>query len=470
MQQLRQWEFDIYALSLPRGHGFGDRPPIDAWQSKDALACGALTHNVNDGTLGVLVMRRCVDHVWSVVAEERNFTERDDALARMEMLFREGSPSEPVPPGTPVRPALYDLNGRVASDVLKLLAQPPRIPAAWTLHQAYLAMPNPDPNWAGDCQTSNFHTRLWEAQLLASFREQGLFVTQPYVSPDFRIENRLGGEAWVEAVTANPLVPYNHANAQPTPAPTDPQEILFGAAAVRFAKTLGNKLDRGYARLPHVTGKPFAIALADFQAPSSMLWSREGLIGYLYGHGAQKAEIDGQMLAVRMPATHFRGHAAFPAGLFTDARQSDLSAVIFTNACSIGKFNRVAVSGTGAPAGLRYTRMGEFFDRTPGALKGIPFCLDITSPEYCNLWPHGYEPWPAALEVFHNLFAENPLPMALVPEAQHWFDDNSEVVCRSVYATSILWSKTLIQNVSDPPPTLEAAEHAPQCDGSAPGL
>lgn len=470
MQELRQWEFDMYALSLPRGHGFGDQPPIGAWRSDDALACGALTRNVIDGTLGVLVMRRRVDHVWSVVADERNLTGRDEALARMEMLFREGALLEPVPPGVPARPALYDLNGRVASDVFKLLAQPPRGPAAWTLHQAYLAMPDPDPNWVGDCQTANFHTRLWEAQLLATFREQGLLVTQPHESPDFRIENRLGGEAWIEAVTANPPVPYNHANAEPIPAPTDRQAIFFGAAALRFAKTLGNKLDRGYARLPHVAGNPFVIALADFQAPSSMVWSREGLIGYLYGNGAKVAKIAGRDRAVPMPATHLLGRSAFPAGLFLDARQSDLSAVIFTNACSIGKFNRVAISGTAAPAGLRYTRIGQFFDRTPGALKGIPFCLDITSPEYRTLWPHGYEPWSAELEVFHNPFADHPLPMPLVPEAQHWFKDNGEIVCRSIYATSILWSRTLIQDISDPPPSLDAANLVAQGDGSSPEL
>lgn len=456
MKELRQWEFDVYALSLPRGHGFGDRPPIGAWRSDDGLACGALTRNVNDASLGILVMRRRVDDVWCVVADERNFADRGEALARMATVMKDGSPPEALPPGTPARPALHDLDGRVASDIFMLLAQPPRHPAAWTLNQAYLAMPNPDPNWAGDCQTANFHTRLWEAQLLASFREQGLLVTQPYESPDFRIENRRGGEAWVEAVTANPPVPYNHANAERVPAPTEREEIFFGAAALRFAKTLGNKLDRDYTRLPHVAGKPFAIAIADFQAPGSMMWSREGLIGYLYGHGALVAAVDGRERAVVMPATQLLGPTAFPAGLFSDARQSDLSAVIFTNACSIGKFNRVAVSGTAAPAGLRYTRIGQFFDRTPGALKGIPFCLDITSAEYRNLWPQGYEPWSAELEVFHNPFARYPLPMPLVPEAQHWFDEGGEIVCRSVYATSILWSQTLIQDFSDPPPTLEA--------------
>jgi hypothetical protein len=75
--------------------------------------------------------------------------------------------------------------------------------AAWTINQLYLALPNPDANWAGDFQTDNFHTRMWEAHLLAAFREQGMLVTQPERSPDFLIQNRAGAEAWVEGVTAN---------------------------------------------------------------------------------------------------------------------------------------------------------------------------------------------------------------------------------------------------------------------------
>ena len=117
--------------------------------------------------------------------------------------------------------------------------------------------------------------------------------------------------------------------------------------------------------------------------------------------------------------------------------------------------NRVAVSGRGAPKGLRFTRIGNFFDRTPGALKGIPFCLDVTSDEYRSLWPQGYEPWSAELEVFHNPYARHPVPLELLPEATHWFEHDGERVCRSVYATSILWSQTLIQDEGQPAPRLE---------------
>lgn len=132
-----------------------------------------------------------------------------------------------------------------------------------------------------------------------------------------------------------------------------------------------------------------------------------------------------------------------------------MSAVIFSNACSIAKLNRVGVSAGALTKGLRYVRIGNFFDRTPGALQGIPFCLDITSDEYKTLWPQGYEPWSAELEVFHNPFAQHPVPRAILPEATHWFDVNGEIVCEAYYETSVLWSKTLIQKDTDRMPTIE---------------
>jgi hypothetical protein len=351
-----------------------------------------------------------------------------------------------MPPATAPRPALHDLQGRTPSDIFKLLTLVPYHPAAWMLNQLYLALPKPDKNWASDCQTSNFHTRLWEAQLLASLREQGLLVTQPQASPDFRIENRLGDEAWIEAVTANPVAPYNHVNAPLSTPPQAREELFFGPAALRFAKTLGNKLARRYDRLPHVDGKPFMIAIADFQAGASMTWSREGLIGYLYGKGAEAAEVNGRRKAVSFSRSHLLGTSTFPAGLFVNDQHAALSAVIFSNACSIAKLNRVAISGGGAPKGRRYTRIGRFFDRTPGALKGIPFCLDVTSDEYRALWPQGYEPWSAELEVFHNPYAVYPVPFELLPEATHWFDQDGEIMCAATYEHSILWSRTLTQS------------------------
>ena len=423
MEPISTWEFDIYALSLPRGHGFGNHLPTGAWLSPDGLSCGVVTEDVLDGGFGILVLRRRVDDVWTVVAEHYGFQSRDTACGHMARQLREGEPREPIPSGIPIRPSLYDLQGRTPSKVFRVLTMPSHRPAAWTLNQLYLALPKPDKNWASDLQTANFHTRLWEAQLLASLREQGLLVTQPHDSPDFRIENRRGCVAWIEAVTANPPVPYDHVNAPLSIMPTEPKESFFGATARRFAKTLGNKLSKQYERMPHVSGHPFMIAIADFQAPRSMIWSRDGLIGYLFGEGAHAVDVDGRKQAKTIHATHLLEDDAFPVGLFADDRHSDLSAVIFSNACSMAKLNRVAVSGRGAPEGLRYMRFGAFFDRTPGALTPIPFCLDVTMDEYRGLWPHGYEPWTAELEVFHNLcllFISSGVHQERRPVRRHW--------------------------------------------------
>jgi hypothetical protein len=454
MRRLPQPMFDIYALSLPRGHAFGDRPPVEAWQSEDGLAWGAITRDVIDRTFGVLVMRRREDQVWVMIRQEHGFSDSADARRAIESSMREGAPPEPIPPNTARRPALYDVQGREPSEIFMLLVRPTHHVAAWLLNQVYLAFPNPDKSWAGDCQTDNFHTRMWEAHLLACLREQGVLVTQPHSSPDFHIENRRGDEAWIEVVTANPPVRYNHVNAGLTSPPEDARERFFGPAALRFAKTLGSKLQKRYDLLPHVADKPFALALADFHAPGSMVWSREALVGYLYGMHAEVSEVDGRRIASSGEVSHLLGDSVFPAGLFRTTAHSELSAVIFTNACSIAKFNRVGVSAGALTKGLRYVRHGRFYDRTPGALDGIPFCLDITSEEYRALWPQRYEPWSAELEIFHNPFARHPLPRALLSEATHWFDAGGEVICESHYETSVLWSRTLIQNDSDPMPTL----------------
>ncbi|RWM79525.1 MAG: hypothetical protein EOR81_10980 [Mesorhizobium sp.] len=455
MRKVPQWEFDFYALSLPRGHGFGEQMPVAAWASDDARGCGIITQGVTDGRLGIIVMRRRLDSVWTVTGQTNGLLSIEDALEALEPHLKEGQRPEPLPPGAVQRAPLFDFSGREPSDVFRVLAGASHRPAAWALNQLYLAMPRPDRNWVSDCQTTNFHTRLWEAHLVASFREQGLLVEQPFDSPDFRIENSWGVEAWVEAVTANPPVPYNHVNAPFTQMPTEREEIFFGPAAVRFAKSLGNKLDRRYDQLPHVSGKPFILAIADFQASGSMMWSREALIGYLHGAGATIADVDGRPQAVVISSDRLLGPTAFPAGLFANDRHDELSAVIFSNACSIAKLNRVAISGGGAPEGFRYTRVGEFFDRTPGALKGMPFCLDITSKEYRGLWPHGYEPWTAEMEVFHNPFARHPAEFELFPEATHWFKQDGEWTCSSIYEASILWSKTLITDREKPAPSLD---------------
>lgn len=450
MHELSPSLYEIFALSLPRGLGFGRRPPISFWSSDDQNACGVVRRDEADGSFGILVMRRRVDYVWAVTTDNHGFASAAQAISDLQRHLCGGAPGEPIPAGVRAHQPLYEVAGREPSGLFKLLAQRTHWAAAWTLNQAYLALPRPDHNWVSDFQTKNFHTRMWEAMLIACFREQGVLVTQPFESPDFRLENRRGGVAWVEAVTANPSASYDHVNAELSAMPQELEELFFGKAAVRFAKTLGNKITRRYDQLPHVQGQPFAIALADFQSGGSMIWSRQSLVGYLYGAGAREVLADGTRSTNPITATELKGTSRFPAGLFTDDRSAELSAVIFSSACTLGKFNRIAISRGCDRRGLRYTRIGEFFDRAPGATRGIPFCMDVSSPEYCQLWVYGHEPWSAELEVFHNPFARHPMSRELLREAAHWFDKDGDLVCESFHAPAILRSRTIIQEQSAP--------------------
>lgn len=455
MREMHQGLFDIFALALPRGHGFRDRPPIEAWRSDGDSAWAAVTRHVESGDIGLIVLRRREDRVWTIVCDVRGLGDVAEARERARAEMKESSLPELVPAGTARRPSLYDLGGRTASETMKLLTTQSYRNAGWLLGELYLALPRPDRNWASDLKSGNFHTRLWEAQLLASFREQGLLVTQPEDAPDFRIENGKGEIAWIEAVTANPPERYEHVNAKPTVQPEAPEELFFGPAALRFAKTIGSKLQRRYDGLEHVEGHPFALALADFQAGASMVWSREALIGYLTGIGATVEGTAAARLPKRLEAETLIGNAGFKAGLFRDDAHAELSAVIFTNACTLSKFNRIAVTHGASPRGRRYIRYGKFEDSAPGALDGIPFSLDVTGDEYRSLWPDGREPWCAELEVFHNPFAMHPLPGTLLPEATHWRLTSEGWDYKSHYKTRILWSRAIIADPKEGVPTYD---------------
>jgi len=104
--------------------------------------------------------------------------------------------------------------------------------------------------------------------------------------------------------------------------------------------------------------------------PSSFrLWSREGLIGYPYCTGAEVAEIDGWKQVRPVSASFRQGPSTFPARLFTNDQRSELSAVISSSACSLGKFSRVPISTLGVPKGLR--TCGSVRTRTGKRLKWL---------------------------------------------------------------------------------------------------
>lgn len=456
MIALPQSVFDLYALALPWGLGFDRYYPYagmateEGWVTEDGASWGVTLFSPSDSAFGALVVRRRVDLVWTITFEHTGYPSHAVAKAEVQARLVEGFRLEPIPAGVPRRANLAKGAGDKSSELFKLLTMTAsRSPASWALAHLYLCLPKPDAHFTQQFQGENLHTRMWELLLFASFKEQGCYVSQDYPSPDFHIKRRNGLSAWVEAVTANPPNEdrYEHVNAPVAPIPSDPQERCMGAAAVRFAKTLRSKIDRGYHAREHVRNEPFAIAIADFHAPGSMRWTREALFTYLYGVYATEQVVDGVAMAVGKKVERLLGEQEIPAGLFSDRRNEGISAIIFSNACSIAKFSRVMATMTRQEQGVARTRAGVFFDRTPGMLKPIPFSLKVNSDEYRQLWPQEYEPWSAELEVFHNPFAVRPMPTRLLPEAVHWVEKDGKMVELPFYETSILWSGTIVESV-----------------------
>jgi hypothetical protein len=332
--------FKVFALSLPKGLDFGGFIPCSSWVSDDWISCGLILCDELSLHYNILVMRRREDDVWTVVSEQKGLVDYILAKNTLESSLKNGLQKELIPSSVRRHKAMHDVEKRKPSDIFRSLSTPHHHYAAWIINQVYLALPRPDPNFVSDFQTANFHTRLWELYLFACFREQGLEVFQDHRSPDFYIKNN-AGSAFVEAVTANSDEPYNHANSDPVFAPECAEERQLGKAAFRYAKTLRSKLQREYHKMPHVIGKPFAIAIADFHAPGSMTWSREALPCYLYGFSAQVKDVNGVKSGTSISADVLLVDGDIPAGLFNDNQESHLSAVIYSNAGTLAKFNRM---------------------------------------------------------------------------------------------------------------------------------
>jgi len=115
--------------------------------------------------------------------------------------------------------------------------------------------------------------------------------------------------------------------------------------------------------------------------------------------------------------------------------------VLFSNAATLAKFNRMGFLAGWRPPGLDMVRRGILFDRTPGAVDAIPFELSVLSSEYEALWPWG-EAWCQELEVYHNPLATNPIPFDLIPGATHWFERDGDIECSTIWANSVLSSIT----------------------------
>ena len=318
---------------------------------------------------------------------------------------------------------------------LELRDRPARAPARMVFKAISPWLITSDPNLVKEFQESQFDQRLWEIYLWATFRDQGydvehrvapdLIMTSPWYS--FSVE-----ATTVATSTAGPLATH--------PDPRTPEEVdafLADYMPMKFGGPLTSKLNkvdaqgRHYWQMPGTEGLPFVLAIADFhkeaapEMPGSMCYSQGGLYSYLYGLRATAELINGQAVyRYELIAQHAYNGKVIPSGFYTLPGSENVSAVLFSNAATLAKFDRIGVRAGFAPDKHKYLRVGFVYDPDPNALIPIPFKVDVSDPAYDEYW--GDE-----VQIFHNPRALRPLDAEAFPDATHYWLKDGQLVAKA---------------------------------------
>lgn len=276
-----------------------------------------------------------------------------------------------------------------------------------------------DGNYIKDFQTAGFNGRLWELYLFAFLYEQRFTITDEFDRPDFGAVKG-GFPIAIEATTVNPTEGVE----APTPKTLeDRRELLDDYMPIKFGSALFSKLKKRYWELPHMQGAPLIIAIHDFHADDSMTWTSTALHEYLYALRVRPdTDQDGNSITKTVPINeHVWGAKKIPSGFFNQPDAEHISAVLFSNAATLSKFNRIGkIAGFGS-ADVHMWRYGDLWNPDPKATTPTPFGVEVVPGKYFETWSEG-------IRIFHNPNALIPIPPELFPHCSHHWSENGKLI------------------------------------------
>jgi len=285
----------------------------------------------------------------------------------------------------------------------KVLINEPRFEAARNLIKEVLySYVDPDGHYIKEFQTQGFDARIWELFLYVYLYDAGFEFIRGHAAPDYHV-SFYGNECCIEAVTVNPSQNPERPDAKQPETQEDILKLTDNYLPIKYGSSLYSKLQKKYWEKEHVKDKPLIIAIHNFHMPGSMVWSRTALSEYLYGRRIRLVEEDGVKKVVNEKIkTHKWEEKEIPSNYFGLPDSEYISAVLFTNAATITKFNRMGkLAGLGSKA-VRLIRTGYLFNPDPDALEPIQFSMDVDAPDYEELWSD-------SLMMFHNPNALHPV-------------------------------------------------------------
>jgi hypothetical protein len=269
-----------------------------------------------------------------------------------------------------------------------------------------------DGKFVKEFQTT-FNSSFWELYLFACFKELGCTVDFSHETPDFLI-NSPYGEFIAEATTAN------HPDSFRPEWDKDLEllektsnEYILRLSTIRLSNAISSKYRKytsKYSKLSHVQNKPFVICVTPFDQPFFYFQDSLAIVRLLYAYEATltiPGNQNNQTIVVG-ESRCFRVQKSpglnLDIGLFTDARMSEVSAVIFNNRATFSKVRALAKEGN-YPVIFVGSRMVQ-----SEILSGLK--------PFCEARPHYQETILDGLHILLNPFAKHPLDLRMFEDRE----------------------------------------------------
>jgi hypothetical protein len=448
--------FDIYAMGARMSMSRVISEERSYWSDAKERVLGMVLRDLVDNDFGWILFARdrvgrfrCVD-VNSSLTDEMYATEmvRDRIAMALEdpkldeLGYQADEPNEPVD----LLHVPADADRSKLHPYFKILSEDPgRAPSRAVFKEIGPWLAPSDPHFVNEFQFKQFDQRLWELYLWATFRELGFDIKQPE-APDFLCQGP-GIEFAVEATTVGPSTHGPLASHPDPQTPEEMREFLAHYMPMKFGSSLTSKLTKrnrageSYWERGETANKPFMLAIADFHIPGSkeevgsMTYTHSALWPYLYGHRVDWQRIDGKLIikAVKNADHHYKGKS-IPTGFFDLPGAENVSAVLFSNAGTLAKFDRMGVAAGFAPPSHKYYRIGLEYDPDPNAVVGKVFSREVNDTDYV-------EHWSDELQIFHNPNAKYPFAeSAFGGFTQHFFKDGESYTIGPVQGIIASWT------------------------------
>ena len=441
---------------------------LSHWSNLDETVIGTVFVDLIDNDFGYAVLARDTAGRFRWVEGDSNIASQRQAEARLRTLLGTITPDaqqgdEPAQPLDLLTPKTVEEGSELHPFFNLLISNPCKAPARRVLSEIGPWLLPADNHLIGEFQRHQFDQRLWEFFLWAALREMN-FIVEQLEAPDFLCSAPWEGISFsVEATTAAPSTEGPLAARVDTNTAEEIIDFNRGYMAIKYGSALFAKLMKRNAQGEHywererVRDIPFTLAIADFHMPGaiaeddcappeigSMVYSQTALHEYLYGVRSMHEHVDGQL---RVWTEEIEGHTfgskRIPSGFFNLPNAEHVAAVIFSNAGTIAKFDRMGVGAGFKPADCRYFRQGLRYDPDPNAASGRAFMEEIEIGHD--------ERWADEIQIFHNPRAIRPLPEEWFPSAQHHRFDGDNIVS-IVPGTPVLASSTLCLHSRAPRP------------------